>query len=336
MYKYFLLLLLPLLVVSCEDVFFQPTPDAQPEAIFDNLWTVFNEDYGPTTERHIDWNELYATYRPLVHASSSDDELHTIITGMLAHLNDGHVNLYAPNRPNFNANYIRNFKIDDSLFNLRNIKENYLENGYQNGEDDAYVYGKIQNKNIGYIYFDYIGDNFFILNNFLDANQNAEGIIIDLRHNQGGDFTYCYSESGRLTNEKRLAFSSRTKNGKGPDDFTAWTDWFLEPSGTYFDKPIVVLTDRYTISAGERAIMAYRTLPNVTIIGDTTCGAMATLVGRELANGWYFSIPTQNTLLPDGRTYEGIGLPPEVRFVNQIEDVRQGVDKTLERAIDEF
>lgn len=335
MYKY-LLLLLPFLLVSCEDVFFQATPENQPEAIFENLWTVFTEDYGPTSERHIDWNALYATYRPQVSASSSDDELHAAITGMLTHLDDGHVNLYAPNRPNFNANYIRNYKIDDSLFNLTNIKEHYLESGYQTGEEDAYVYGKIRNRNIGYIYFDYVGDNFFILDDFLNENQNADGIIIDLRHNQGGDFTYCYSESGRLTNEKRLAFRSRTKNGKGPNDFTDWTDWYLEPSGSYFEKPIVVLTDRYTISAGERALMAYRTLPNVTTIGDTTSGALATVVGRELANGWYFSVPVQNTLLPDGLSYEGIGLAPKIRFVNEIEEVRQGLDKTLERAIDEF
>lgn len=335
MKPYYLFITL-LFLTSCTDVFFEPEPANDPEALFENLWTVFVEDYGPTNERHIDWDALYATYRPQVNAQTTDDALFEIITSMLSHLNDGHVNVIAPGRKGFNADSIRNFEIGDSLFNLTNIKSNYLEPGFESGEEDAYVYGTIKNTHIGYIYFDYVGDNFFVLNTFLDQNLNADGIIIDLRHNQGGDFTYCYSESGRLTNEKRLAFRSRTKNGKGPDDFTDWTDWYLEPSGTYFDKPIVLLTDRYTISAGERAVMALRTLPNLTTIGDTTSGAHATIVGRELANGWYFSLPIQNTLLPDGLSYEGIGLPPDIRFVNDLQDVKMGFDKTLERALQEF
>lgn len=325
-----------LFLQSCNESVFQPEPANDPEAIFDNLWSVYNESYGPTNERHIDWNALYATYRPQVNASSSDDELWNALTGMIAHLDDGHVNLLAPGREGFNSNSIRRHEIGDSLFNLDIIRSNYLEPGFDEGEEDAYVYGKLKGVNIGYIYFDYVGDNFFVMNDFLDQQQDSDGIIIDLRHNQGGDFTYCYSESGRLTNERRLAFSSRTKNGTGPDDFTDWKEWYFEPSGTYFNKPIVVLMDRYTISAGERAVMGFQTLPNVTMIGDTTCGAHATMIGRELANGWYFTIPTQNTLLPDGQTYEGIGLIPDIRFVNEMVDIRQGIDRTLERAIQEL
>lgn len=332
----FLFLISLFLLTSCEDVFCDAQTADDPEALFENLWTVYVENYGPTNERNIDWEALYATYRPQVNATTTDDELWSVLTAMLAHLDDGHVNLIAPERDGFNSNYIRNFDIGDSLFNLDVIKSNYLQSGFKVGDEDAYVYGTLRDKNVGYIYFDYVGSNFYELNTFLDDHQEADGIIIDMRHNQGGDFTYCYSESGRLTNEKRLAFSSRTKNGPGPDDFSEWKDWYFEPSGNYFDKPIVVLTDRYTISAGERAVMAMRILPNVTTIGDTTSGAHATMIGRELANGWYFTLPVQNTLLPDGKTYEGIGLAPNIRFINQIEDVRQGIDRTLERAMEEF
>lgn len=332
----FLFFIIVMLLTSCEDVFFDAQPANDPEALFENLWTVYVENYGPTQERQIDWDALYTLYRPQISANTTDDELWSVLTAMLAHLDDGHVNLFAPERDEFNSNYIRNFDIGDSLFNLDIIKSNYLQPGYKVGEEDAYVYGTLRDKHVGYIYFDYVGSNFFELNTFLDEHLDADGIIIDMRHNQGGDFTYCYSEAGRLTNERRLAFSSRTKNGPGSDDFSDWKEWYFEPSGDYFDKPVVVLTDRYTISAGERAVMAMRILPNVTTIGDTTSGAHATMIGRELANGWYYTLPVQNTLLPDGKTYEGIGLAPEIRFINQIEDVRQGFDRTLERAMQEF
>lgn len=329
------IIILSFLLISCE-IFLEPEPKNNPEAVFENLWNTFNESYGPFEERDIDWDALYARYRPQVTSTTSDEQLYAVITAMLAQLDDGHVQLVSPNKPIFNSNYLRNNKIDDALFNLDVIRNNYLESGYRQLNDNGYVYGKIKGKNIGYIFFDYIGDNFFILNRFLDENLSSDGIIIDLRHNQGGDFTYCFSEIGRLTNQRREVFQSRTKNGPGKNDFTPWHMWSINPSGAYFNKPIVVLTDRYTISAGERSVMAFMTLPNVTVMGDTTSGAHSTMIGRELANGWYYTIATQNTLLFDGKSYEGIGLAPKVFSKNSITEINNGIDRTLQRAIDSF
>lgn len=324
------LLLIALLFTGC----FEDEPANTPEDVFENLYQNFVESYGPTTERNIDWPMLYARYSPEVHNGMSDEELYDVITEMLSNLNDGHVGVTAPDRPAFNSNYLRNNHIDDDLFNKSVIKTNYLASGFQEG--DGYFYGKIKDENIGYIWFDYVAENFFVLNDFLAANASSIGIIIDMRHNQGGDFTYGFSSMGRLTETERFVFQSRTKTGKGPGDFTAWYRWSIEPEGSYFDKPIILLTDRYTISAGERTVMALQTLPNVKTIGDTTCGALSTMIGRELANGWYYTIPTQNTLFADDKTYEGIGMPPNIYFKNLQSDVNMGLDKTLQRAIDEL
>ena len=118
----FCLSLIGLAFTACEDTFFQAEPVNNPEAVFENLWKVFNEDYGPTKERNVDWDALYAAYRPQVTATTPDDELFSIISSMLGTLNDGHVNLIAPNRDDFNSNFILNNEIGDSLFNLENIK----------------------------------------------------------------------------------------------------------------------------------------------------------------------------------------------------------------------
>ncbi|MCU0358441.1 MAG: S41 family peptidase [Cyclobacteriaceae bacterium] len=329
------IVLLAILLSSCE-LFLEPEPKNNAEAIFENLWTTFDESYGPFNERNIDWDALYRIYRPQVTASTTEEELYQTITAMLTNLDDGHVQLVAPDRRIFNANYIRNNKIDDELFNLDVIRNKYLEPGFKQLSDDGYVYGKIRGKNIGYIYFNYVADNFFIMNQFLDENLFSDGIIIDLRHNQGGDFTFGFSAFGRLTNQTRDVFQSRTKNGTGSNDFTPLHTWRLTPGGAYFNKPIIVLTDRYTISAGERSVMALMTLPNVTVMGDTTSGAHATMIGRELANGWYYTIATQNTLLFDGKSYEGIGLAPDVVVKNVLEEINNGIDRTLQYAIDSF
>ena len=331
--KILLLQLLLFILTGCEKMF-QAQPDDTPVAIFENLWTTFNEEYAPFEERKIDWNAEYSEFRPLINENTTDAELYEVITQMLATLDDGHINLTVPGKEIFFANKIKRDKTDNDLFNISLIRDNYLDPGYYSDEDENYVYGKIKNRNIGYIFFDNVGDNFFKLNEFLTKYESAEGVIIDLRHNQGGDFTYCFSEIGRLTDTKRYVFRSKTRNGKGKNDYTEWKEWHIEPNGSYLNKPLVVLTDRYTISAGERSVMAFQTLPNVTVIGDTTNGAHGTMIGRELANGWFYSVVPQKVELPDGKSYEGIGLAPDIYIKNHLSEISAGIDMTLQTAIE--
>lgn len=326
--------LLTLSAVSCENIFVEP-PASDPEAIFENLWTTFNEEYAPFEERNINWQTLYDLFRPMVNAGTTDDELFYVMSQLLGQLDDGHVSLTAPGRDVYFSNRIRNMLIDDELFSIPVVKT-YLEPGYSEGEENSYIYGKIKNANVAYIYFDYVADNFFKINDFLDEFPEVHGYIIDMRHNQGGDFTYCFSEIGRLTNQSRYVFRSKTRIGKGHDDYTDWHEWYIQPEGEHIDKPIIVLTDRYTISAGERAVMAFKTLPNVTLMGDTTNGAHGTMIGRELANGWFYSLVPQKVELFDGKSYEGKGLAPDLYMKNTMSEISSGIDRTLEVAIDEL
>lgn len=332
--KLFIVTGIGFLLSACEETFVKP-PESNPEAVFENVWKTFDEEYAPFEERGVDWNEAYNDFRPQVNANTTDDELFGVLTQMLQLFDDGHINLTTPNRQIFYSNKIKNELIDDDLFN-KDVIKTYLEPGFKVGDEESYLYGKVKNESVAYIYFDYVGDNFFVLNDFLNQYNNLNGVIIDLRHNQGGDFTYCFSEIGRLTNQTRYVFKSKTKNGKSRNDFTDWTEWYINPKGEYFNKPLVVLTDRYTISAGERAVMAFMTLPNVTVVGDTTNGAQGTMIGRELANGWFYSLVTQKVELFDGQSYEGKGLAPEVFIKNLSSEVNLGIDKTLQYAIDEL
>ena len=322
-------------LTSC-DSFFEAEPESGPEALFENLWTTFDRDYAVFEERGVNWYQQYTTYRPLVNATTTDDELFNIFSQMLAPLEDGHVTLIAPGKEMWISNTIRREKVDDELFNMELIRNNYLETGYKAGEENSFVYGQIRNQNIGYISFEHIGENFFELGPFLDAYPSVNGYIIDLRHNDGGDFTYCFSEIGRLVDQERFVFRSKTKNGPGYNDFTDWHDWSIKPEATYVNKPIVVLIDQYTISAGERAVMAFDVLPNVLLVGEITNGAQGTQIGRELANGWFYTLVTQKVEYADGQSYEGIGLAPDVEVKNTQEEINAGIDRVLQYAIDQL
>lgn len=316
---------------ACEKVFFEPQPANGPEALFEYLWQDFKHHYGPMEDRNVDWDRTYAQFRPRVNPGISDDSLHTILAGMLATLDDGHVNLSAPGRPLFRSNRYFRELTGDSLFNIEVVKQHYLRPGFQVGDEESYVHGLLDD-DVAYVWFDHVGNNWYIMDELLRRYSNAKGLIVDLRHNQGGDFTYAFANMGRFTNQLRPVFRSQTKNGPGPNDFTPWHEWNLQPKGKLWDGKIAVLTDRFTISAGERAAMAFRALPQVIMVGDTTNGATSTMIGRELANGWHYSIPTQKVRMFDGQNYEGTGLAPDVRVVNTMSELRSGKDAALERA----
>lgn len=330
MRKLFLIVLV--LASACKEVLYEEIPPAHSVAVFDQLWNEFRAMYGPFEERSVNWDAMRAKYRPMVSANSSEEELFGVLSAMLAELNDGHVNLVAPGRPSFSSYRVYREKIDNELFDAQVIKQNYLKNTFT--ESPSYLYGLIGN--VMYIHLKDISDQTPILEKFLDENPNAQGIIIDLRHSFGGDFTWSFPALSRFTDQQRLVFSSQTRNGPSPTDFTAWHDWYLEPNAPHYGKPIVVLTDPYTISASERTAMAFNVIPQATLIGEPTAGAHSTMIGRELQNGWYYSVATQKTKFADGKTYEGIGVIPDIILKNDRANLLKGTDDVLQKALELF
>ncbi|HEX8529790.1 MAG TPA: S41 family peptidase [Cytophagales bacterium] len=318
-----------LILCACKSAFFEEVPPENAPAVFDQLWTEFRSLYGSFAERGVDWQSLRDKYRPRVTSSTSEEDLFRVISAMLAELNDAHVSLVAPNRPVFPSYRVYREKPDDELFDPGLVKKNYLAPGFQ--DTRSYTYGLIAS-DILYIRLARINDQTPVLEKIIDQYPGARGMVIDLRHCPGGDFTWSFPALGRFTDSKRLVFSSRTRNGPEPDDFTPWYEWYLEPEGPHYDKPLVVLTDRYTNSAAERTAMALKVLPQATFVGDTTAGGHSTSIGRELQNGWYYTIPPQQTKFADGRSYEGIGLAPDIVLRNDRSRLASGVDDVLERA----
>lgn len=332
--QYIFAALLALTLISCEQAFFEAQPINDQEAIFEDFWTTFNNEYANFEERGVDWDAIYAQYRPQVNPNTTDDELFEIFKQMLWPTGDAHIKLIAPNRKVFTPDKYYELGFEDELFDLDLIKSKYLQSNFIENGYGGNTFGKIGN--VGYVHFQWISDNMLETSGILDSFADTDGLIIDLRHNGGGDFTWAFSEFGPFTEEKRYSYRSRTKNGAGENDYDEWFEWSLIPGGEYFDKPLVLLTDRYTISAGERATLGLKTLPNLVHMGDTTNGAIATIISRELANGWYYTVIPQEIEFRDGVSYEGPGIPPDVLLENTAEEMKAGQDKTIEAALARF
>lgn len=329
--KNFLLIILSLLLFSsCEQALFEKEPNTDAEAIFEELWQNFDEMYAPFAERKVDWEELYDEFRPQLTAQSSEEDLYRVLTQMITKLDDGHVSITVPNKKVYFANRIFRDKPEDSLYNEAIIQTQYLNGKFE--ADEHSFYGLLPG-NIPYINLNVVNGEWSYLQDAIKQNPSAPGIIIDLRHNQGGDFTFAQQEIEKLNTEKRVVFKSRTKNGPKKEDFTPWHEWNLEAKGSFNGK-IVVLIDRYTVSAGERATLILKSMPNVVLIGEATNGALSTMVAQGLSNGWYHTIATQDVVAFNGEIYEGKGIPADVQVKNTMERLAQGKDDVLEKALE--
>ena len=125
----------------------------------------------------------------------------------------------------------------------------------------------------------------------LDTLQNTKSLIVDLRGNEGGTAGAAQTLGSRfIPTGVTIGYNQARYNAIYTDLSTpnpVISDISHSPLWT---KPIVLLTNRETMSAAEWTTMGARTQPNVTIIGDTTQGAFSTRLDRELSNGWSYSM----------------------------------------------
>jgi len=317
-----------------------------PEKNFEYLWNAFDRNYAIFGPKRVDWQALYKVYRPEVSAHTSDDELFEIMSSMLGHLNDNHVRLMSEKPP---RQYIagilhqilreKNFKdVNETRQFLRRrpVDPKYIKSGYEERMGGLFSFGWVA-ESIGYFHFkgfENIPESTSVIEEILDTFKEARGIIVDVRKNSGGDDRVGKLIADRFADRKRLYMITYTRNGAAYDDFTPPKYWYVEPDGArQFTKPVILLINRFSLSAAENFALAMRVLPNVTLVGDPTSGVFADVYGDVLPNGWRFSVSYKLFVDYDGFCWEGIGVPPDLRIVNTKEDEEAGKDRVLEFAI---
>jgi len=99
---------------------------------------------------------------------------------------------------------------------------------------------------------------------------------------------------------------------------------------------VVELIGPLTISAGETFTQAMMGgTPHVTRIGENTQGVFSDVLGRSLPNGWRFGLPNEVFRTPQGNTFDGLGIPPDIGVaVFADSDVTAGKDPVLAKALE--
>jgi C-terminal processing protease CtpA/Prc len=253
---------------------------------------------------------------------------------MVEYLDDSHTFVYWPGKAFFRGNSAEDERLE-AEFSLPLILESHLT-VIDSSSAEGYVYGSLTGRNVGYLHLSGIdltdkefGDR------LLENIGHHEAIIIDLRNNAGGDDNAGADLAARFSDREELVYTVQERNGPGHNDFADKTGYFLRKAGPVpFTRPVVVLTDKVTVSAAEVMLLYLKALPHVTQIGTATSGDFSdTGMRRFLPNGWQYQYSIMKFLLPDGVTsLDGIGHVPDVEIRNSAEDIAAGNDRVLARA----
>jgi carboxyl-terminal processing protease len=320
---------------GCEKSLVGPTMPNNPEQNFEILWQEYDRLSAFISVKNIDWQALYAQYRPLVKPTTTDAELFKILSEMLDHLDDSHLTMLAPGNNPMRYDGGLAGKLTHEDFSLKVVNEKYLTEAKE--YSDNILYGKLS-PNLGYIHLrhcDY--DAAFYqkaMDKILGDLEEVNGLVLDLRDFEGGLDKNAAYLAGRFATAKNLFMTSRKRNGPNHNDFTPPTNWYVQPEGkTPYTKPVVVLTNRWTASSGEILLWALKAAKPVVQVGDTTLGCYSDQARRELPNGWYYTISVNDIRAVDGKSYEGVGIAPDILVENTKSVVLSGKDLALEKAI---
>ena len=334
------------------------------------FWQTFSEQFALFPLYGADWAAVDRKYRPQVTASTTPEELFGVLREMILPFHNAHTNI---NAQPINRLYIGYKPVSEIGLKLQppnslSIKEfidlstqlaqrtrDIIEPKYSEGKlrsycNDVIYFGMLRNS-IGYLrilgFEGYAKDGGFeqgmisleaaLDDIFKDAKQ-MNGLVIDVRINPGGADPFCLAVASRLTGAKYLAYSKVTRdNLSGPLRFTepqpVWVDVSTRPG---YRGKIVLLIGPETISGGETFAMALMgRKPQVTSVGENTQGVFSDIFARRLPNGWTFGLPNELFLTETGKSFDGAGVPPDIRApVFPKVDLEGGRDSALEKALE--
>jgi hypothetical protein len=281
------------------------------EQAFDQLWQAFERDYAMFALRpEVDWAELRDRYRPKALAAKSTLEFAGVCAEMLKPLRDLHIWLTVAGTPVpvFNRPRFSNANPAASRAILGDIREL-----------DSSVSWAMTSDKIGYL----------AINNWsgrevpdhchqaLEQLRDTKGLIVDVRLNGGGSEDLAEEVAGRFLDKDFVYAYSQFRNGPKHQDLTEKLERKVGPSGPWrYEHSVVLLIGQKCMSSNESFIAMMGGDPDLTTIGDHTCGSSGNPRMLDLPLEMTVSVPRWIDYLPDGRPLDERGFQPKIFFVS--------------------
>jgi hypothetical protein len=318
-------------VSGCAGVLVGTEEPATRSGTFEAVWTAVDRYYAGFAPRSVDWEAVGDQYRPAAAAASDDAALYQVLAGMIGTLNDPHVELALPSGQVLRS---RDPAATPTWFSATTIVTRYLP-GYQLSQRHGIIYGQV-GAGIGYLWIPTFRAQGWVadVDDILASFGNPGVVIVDVRNNTGGYSRNAEATAARFTSHRLRFGAMRYRDGLRHDEFTAPRDLAIEPAGPrQFSGPVIVLTNRRTVSAAEHFLLAMRARANTTVLGDTTMGAMGIPLPRELPGNLLLTVPYSIEYDAGGVTHEAAGVAPTITAPHSAADSIAGRDPQLEAAI---
>ena len=155
----------------------------------------------------------------------------------------------------------------------------------------------------------------------------ATAIILDLRGNPGGLLDTVVEVADEFLDDGIILYQA-------DDQGEVTTEWKASSGGLGADLPLAVLVDGGSASGSEVLAGALQDHGRAPLIGTTTYGKGSVQFIHELSDGSALYVTSARWLTPNGHLIEGQGLTPDFEVPITEEDIAQGIDPQLQRAID--
>lgn len=169
----------------------------------------------------------------------------------------------------------------------------------------------------------------------------SPGLIIDLRENGGGDSRNAEYLLSHLTNKPYLNSKWQVRQYTPTflfKDKITWVSGGAEEIQPIANKQIykgavVVLIGPRTFSAAEDFLVTFDNAQRGTKIGLPTAGSTGQQIYFDLPGGGFARVCAKKDTYPDGKTFVGKGIIPDVKVSVNLDDIQEGRDVTLYKAL---
>lgn len=183
---------------------------------------------------------------------------------------------------------------------------------------------------VGYITFNaFLAPSYVMeeINRAMESFLDADGVIIDLRGNQGGLGAMAMGLMGWLVDgpERHLLGTVRVRGHE--------LKVLVQPRPRTFAGPVAVLVDGLSASASEFFAAGLQDLGRAAVVGSRTSGAVLGSAIETLPSGDRFQYVFSSYVSAEtGRALEGVGVVPDIAAVPSRPELLVGRDPVLEAA----
>lgn len=304
------------------------------------------DHYGLFPYKKVNWDSLHIQYSKFITDETSPDSLFFIISRLASHLKDKH--LWIDNDKyayNYSLGKVCNLKQVDSIFSSRKklknidlIKSKYLDNQYVTIKTNNFLVGKI-GTNVGYLSFEWFDNDFdevdSVITNIINSLSDCTYLIVDIRNNIGGTDSSALAIANHLVKTDNCYMISKIKNDVKTNSYTDPIYWKTTNKSISFNNPILVLINRFSISAAETFLLALKNQKHIRFLGEPTAGAFSDSEDAYLPNGWHFTYSIGVWTDCNGFLWEEKGIQPDIGLNCDNEETKNS-DYYLEQALKEL